>query len=243
MGGAFRALGGGTEVVEGNPAAMGVHRRYLIELSGAWDPRNPFGFGSLSIMDSATSPMAAGLSYNLVSLGTGPTQHTAHVNTAAFSIPFANVLHLGASLRHVLMTGSRSANAMTGDAGLLLNLGGVVFSFSGHNLIDIHNPDFFRYYAIGGGFVGQSFSLGADVKADFNGPTPRYALGIGGEYVFGDTVPIRAGYSHDGWRNARVITGGAGIRIDGSAFELAYQHELGGAFSRLLALTLRMQVQ
>ena len=67
MGGAYRAIGGGTEVVDGNPAAISLRKRYLIELSGAWDPRNPFGFGSIGVLDSVTSPLAAGLSYRLVS--------------------------------------------------------------------------------------------------------------------------------------------------------------------------------
>src|ERR687891_2729967 len=69
MGGAFRALGGGTEAVEGSPASLAIFRRYLVELTGAWDPRNPFGFGSVSEMDSASGGLAAGLAYPLVSLG------------------------------------------------------------------------------------------------------------------------------------------------------------------------------
>src|SRR5687768_7098570 len=79
MGGAYRALGLGTEAVDGNPASLGVFKRYLIEISGAWDPRNPFGFGSVAMMDSATSPLAAGVAYHLVSVGEGETQRTAHI--------------------------------------------------------------------------------------------------------------------------------------------------------------------
>lgn len=243
MGGAFRALGAGTEVVEGNPAALGVQKRYLIELGGAWDPRNPFGFGSVSVMDSATSPMAAGLTYHLISVGANEHQRTAHVNTAAFSIPFGNALHMGMSMRHVLMTGATSANALTGDAGLLMNLGGIVFSLSGHNLIDIYNPDFPRYFAASGGFVSPVFSFAADVKGNFNGPQPIFSLSAGGEFVLGNAVPLRAGYTHEGWRNARIISGGVGLNIENGALDFGYQHELGGAYSRLLAITLRMQVQ
>ena len=50
MAGAFRSLGSGAEVIDGNPAALGVYKRYLIELSGGWDPRNPFGFGSVALI-------------------------------------------------------------------------------------------------------------------------------------------------------------------------------------------------
>ncbi len=243
MGGAYRALGAGTEVVDGNPAAIGLQKRYLIELSGAWDPRNPFGFGSIGVLDSVTSPLAAGLSYRLVSLGTGDTQRTAHINTAAFAMPFGQALHIGVSTRHILMTGAREANSMTGDAGLLLNLGGFVLSFAGHNLIDIGNDEFQRYFSASTGFVARTFSLAVDVRGDFNEPDPRFSWGAGGELVLGGVFPIRGGYSFDALSQARRVSGGLGFLIDGGAVDASYSHELGGAKSRLLALTLRMQVQ
>jgi hypothetical protein len=243
MGGAYRAIGGGTEAVDGNPAALGLFKRYLIELSGAWDPNNPFGFGSVGVLDSVTSAMAAGLSYRLVTVGKDADQRTAHINTAAFSIPFGQVLYAGVSTRHILMTGSRTANALTGDAGLLLNLGGFVLSVTGHNLIDINNEDFRRYFSASTGWVTQTFSVAADVRADFNEPVPRYSWGAGGEYVIGGAFPIRAGYSQDGITRAQRVSGGLGVLIDGGAVDASYSHELGGANSRLLALTLRMTVQ
>ena len=243
MAGAFRSLGSGTEVIDGNPAALGVYKRYLIELSGGWDPRNPFGFGSVALMDSVTSPLAAGIEYHLISLGNEGDHRVAHVNTAAFSIPFGQALHIGVSTRHVLMTGSRDANAITGDAGLLLNLGGFVMAVSGHNLVDIYNPDFQRYFAASVGWTSPVFSLSTDVRGNFNGPSPLFAVSAGGEWVIGNTVPIRAGYSWDQFRNARILAGGLGVNIEGGALDFAYQYELGGSFSRMMALTLRLQVQ
>lgn len=243
MGGAFRAMGGGTDVVDGNPAAMGVFRRYVIELSGAWDPRNPFGFGAISVMDSATNPLAAGVNYQLVSVGSGADHRVAHINTAAFGLPFGDVLHVGMSARHVLMTGAHAANAITGDAGVLLNLGGLTFSVAGHNLVDIYNPDFPRYYSGAAAFLTPVFSIAADVKADFNGANPAFAFSGGGEYLLFNALPVRAGYTHDLIRNARVVSGGLGFFVENGSVDVAYQHELGGSFSRLLALTLRMQLR
>lgn len=243
MGGAFRAMGGGTEVIDGNPAAMTVYRRYLIELSGAWDPRNPFGFGSLSVMDSASNPIAAGLNYQLVSVGSGDDHRVAHINTAAFGLPFGQLLHVGLSTRHILMTGTRTANALTGDAGVLLNFGGLTFTVSGHNLIDIYNEDFPRYFAGGAAFMTPVFNIAADVKADFNGESPAFSFHGGAEYLLFNALPIRGGYTHDLIRNARVVTGGLGIFVENGTIDFGYQHELGGSYSRLLAVTLRMQLQ
>ncbi len=243
MGGAFRALGGGTEAVEGSPAALAVYRRYLIELGGAWDPRNPYGFGSVSVMDSVTSPLAAGLSYTLLSLGEGDTARVAHINTGAFSIPFGEIFHIGASMRHILMTGSRSANALTGDAGLLLRFGPLTIAGAGHNLIDISNEDFPRHFSAGLGFTLPIFSVAVDGRGYFQGDEPIYSFAGGGEFIIARMFPVRAGYSHDNFRGARTVTGGAGVFIQNGAVDLAYAHELGGSFSRMLSITFRMQVQ
>jgi hypothetical protein len=222
---------------------MGLYKLYVLELSGAWAPENPFGFGSVGLMDGGTNgPTAAGLSYQYVSLGAGDAQHTAQIATMAFAFPLGQSLSLGLSGRHVGMSGAEKANAVTGDAGLLLNLGGLVFSVAGHNLIDINHVEFQRYYSAGAGYVAQSFSLAGDVRGDYNGPSPRYSWNAGGELVLGSTVPLRLGYSHDAIAQANRLGGGIGILMDGSALDLGYSHELGGLKSRLLALTLRMQM-
>jgi hypothetical protein len=243
MGGAFRALGAGTEAVEGSPASIAVRKRYLIELGGAWDPRNPFGFGSVSVMDSVTSPLAAGLSYSLVALGEGDAERVAHVNTGAFALPIVSAFHVGMSIRHVLMTGSRSANAFTGDAGAVLLLGPLSISATGHNLINIYNPDFPRTFSAGLGFTTPVFALAVDGRGDFRGEEPAYAVHAGGEFIIARVVPVRAGYAHDDLRGSRTVTGGAGFFIQNGAVDLAYQHELGGSYSRLLAISFRMLVQ
>ncbi len=242
MGGAFRALGAGTETVEGSPAGISAQKRYLIELGGAWDPRNPWGFGSLSVMDSATSPLAAGLSYSLMSLGSGDAQRVAHVNTGAFAIPLG-AFHVGASMRHILMTGARSANALTGDAGALLQLGPLSMAFTGHNLIDVRNPDFPRHFSAGLGFALPVFSVALDGRGYFGGEEPVYAFHSGAEFILARQFPLRAGYIHDNLRGARTVTAGAGVFIQNGAVDLAYQHELGGSFSRIFSITFRLQVQ
>jgi hypothetical protein len=243
MGGAFRALGSGTEAVEGNPASMAVFRRYLVELGGAWDARYPFGFGSIAVMDSASSPVAAGVAYHLVSLGEGDQHRIAHLNTGAITLPFGESFFIGASARYVLMSGARESNAMTGDAGLLLRLGSFVASVSGHNLVDIHNPDFPRTFAGALGLITPDLTLSADLQGDFNGQRPAYAFSGGGEWVLGGAVPVRAGFMRDLIRGGNFIGAGLGFLVQGGGLDLSYRHELGGSRSRLLGLTVRFQVQ
>ncbi|HZA13550.1 MAG TPA: hypothetical protein VE618_03600, partial [Myxococcaceae bacterium] len=243
MGGAYRALGGGTEAVEGNPASLAVFRRYLVELTGAWDPRNPFGFGSVSVMDSASGGLAAGLAYHLVSVGNGESHRVAHLNTAAFCLPFGQSLHVGVSARHVVMTGSRQANAITGDAGLLLRMGPVMATVSGHNLVDISNPDFPRTFAGALGLITPEFTLAADVRGDFDRAHPALSFSGGAEWVAGGALPLRAGFARDLIHGGSFVGAGIGFLVEGGGIDLGYRHELGGSYSRLLSVTFRLQVQ
>jgi hypothetical protein len=242
MGGAYRALGLGAEAVTGNPASMSVVRGYVLELGGAWDPRNPFGFGGVSVMDSQSGPVAGGLAYQLVSVGEGIDQRVTHLNTVSFSVPLGP-LHLGGSARHLLSTGAAPRNALTSDAGLLLQLGGFTVSAAGHNLIDVAALDFPRYYSFSGAYLGPMLRVAADVRTDLGERGGLLAYNAGAEWVLGDFLPLRAGYGYDQLTGARSIGAGLGLMLDGMELDLGYRHELGGAFSRLLALTIRMRVR
>src|SRR5687767_14802752 len=100
MGGAWRALGMRAEAGTGNPAAF---RSYRIELTGAWDWVGQDAFGMVAVADSVTSLLAAGVSYQLVTLGKGPERSTAHINTVASALPIANSLLIGVSTRYLLL--------------------------------------------------------------------------------------------------------------------------------------------
>src|SRR5690349_12791750 len=68
MGGAYRALGLGTEAILGNPAAMALWKMYRMEVHGSWDAKGHDAFGGVSVMDGKTSDLAAGLDYHFLSL-------------------------------------------------------------------------------------------------------------------------------------------------------------------------------
>lgn len=243
MGGAYRAHGLGAEAIAGNPAALPLYRRYQLELTGAWDAQTKFGFGSLAIADSATSEIAAGVSYDYVSLGRGEERRTVHLNTLALAVPLGGSFFLGASGRHVLMPGR--ANAVTMDAGLLIRpVPSLAIAASGHNLIDIHNPDVTRYFQLGSAFLGNLFTAAFDVRADFQDEeAPQLSYGAGLEYVTGNAFPVRGGYSYSAVTRTHFLSGGLGLITEGGGMDLAYRHELGGAGSRMLALTIKVQVQ
>jgi len=243
MGGAFRALGQDAESIDGNPASMSLRKQMVTEISGAWDVATKYAFATVSMMDSTTEPLGGGVSYHLVSIGRGANRTVANVSALALSYALSDSWFLGASTKYVQMSGAISGNAITADAGLTLHIfGGLVGSFSGHNLIDIRNPLMTRYYAASLGYLGGPLTLAADVKGDFGiAPTPQFAYSFGGEYVFGP-VPLRGGYAYDSISHSHFISGGLGFATQGNGFDLAYRHEVGGAQGRLLVLTFNIKI-
>jgi hypothetical protein len=245
MGGAWRALGVGAESGTGNPAALAAFRTYRVELTGSWDWVGKDAFGMVALADSSTSLLAAGVSYQLVSLGKGVERATGHLNTVGLAIPFGNNLMVGVSSRYLLLRGARSANAITGDAGIIFRPSPVIsLGVSGHNLIGTGNAELSRYYSAHAGVFAGLLTIAADVRADFETQgrtTLTYSGGL--EYLFGQSFPLRAGYTWDGFTRSSQVGVGIGLMTPGGGIDLAYRHDFGGENGRLVALTFKVQVQ
>jgi opacity protein-like surface antigen len=245
MGGAWRALGVGAESGTGNPAAVAAFRTYRIELTGGWDWVGKDAAGMVAVADATTSALAAGVSYQLISLGKGTQRATAHLNTVALALPLADSLMIGVSSRYLLMRGARQANAITGDAGILIRPSGFLsLGVSAHNLIGTGNPELTRYYSAHAGIFAGLLTVAADVRADFetnNRTTFTYSGGM--EFILGQLVPVRAGYTWDGFTRSSQLGLGIGVLTGGGGLDLAYHQDFGGEKGRLIALTFKVQVR
>jgi hypothetical protein len=243
MGGAWRALGLGAEAGTGNPAALALIRSYRVELTGAWDWAQKDAFGMLAVSD-ATNPLAAGVSYQLGSLDAGVQRTTVHLNTLALALPLFEGLLVGVSSRYLLMRGARSADAITGDVGVVVRPSEFfALGASAHNLLRTPHPELAPYYSAHLGVLTGMFVLGADVRADFETNeqlTLTYSGGV--EVLLGQTFPLRAGYTYDGFTRSSQLGFGLGFLSQGGGLDLSYRHDLGGEQGRLVALTVKVQV-
>jgi hypothetical protein len=239
MGGAYRAVALGGEAITGSPAALALRRRYDFELSGAFDSQTKFGYASAAVIDSQTTDLAAGASYHFVSLGRGDQQRSVNLVALAFAAGISENVFIGGGVKYLMESGAVSANAVTVDAGLLVRLSeGLIATITGQNLVDISNKDLSRYYALGLAYVTGAITVAADARADFTGPSTRFAYHTGLEYILSGAFPLRAGYMHDNIIGTEYISGGVGFAGKGGGIDLAYRHELGGNNSRLFALAL-----
>jgi hypothetical protein len=244
MGGSFHGMGYGTETVNGNPALLAMYKRYQLELGGAWDIPNGYGFGGIAIIDSATSALAYGQSYTLVTFDSPFGRSVAHLNTTAIAYPFADWLSLGVSARYQIITGPYATNSITMAAGAAVRIFDAwIIAFSGHNLIPVASPLVNRFFALSTSASFGSFTPSFEWRMDFNAPFPRFAWATGVEWIAGDVVPIRAGFDWDNITGTRYLSAGVGFTVSGSGVDVAYRHELGGYNGRLIAVTLRLQSQ
>jgi hypothetical protein len=249
MGGAYRALGLGLETVTGNPAAMSLYRRYIIELSGLWDFTSREAFGAAGVMDS-TNPLAAGVTYHLIAFGEVNDRSLAHLNSLALSIPVTESLHVGASAHYLYATGALRANAVTGDAGVALRLGeNLAVAVGGHHLIPTGHPELSTYWTGSASFIAGLVAAAADVRLEPRpNLSPLWGLNVGGEYVMGSGFPVRVGYSFvqraspgdpEVTALSHFLSAGLGYITEGGGLDVAYRHELTGV-GRAVAVTLRI---
>jgi hypothetical protein len=243
MGGAYESLGYGAEAIGGNPAALSLAKRFSGELSGTYDIATQYGVGSVALVDSRTSQVAAGISYHFATFG-GSERRWSHISTLALSYPLAPWLHIGVAGRHYFLLGASSTNAVTMNAGVILKpVSFISLGLSGHNLISPLNRDVPRYFvaSVSGQFFGQVTPV-FDLRLDANGVSARTGFHGGLEWVVAETFPLRIGYEYDGIAGHQFLSGGLGLQVDGTGVDVAYRHELQGDNARMLAATIKIQL-
>jgi hypothetical protein len=242
MGGAYRGVGYGTETISGNPALISMYRRYQLELGGAWDIPNGYGFGGISIVDSATTELAYGQSYTLVTFDSPYGRSTAHLNSTALAYPIFDWLHVGIAGRYQLIYGPYATNSITMNAGAAVRIfDSWIIGFSGHNLIPVASALVNPFFALSTSASFGLFTPSFEWRMDFNAKFPRWAWAVGLEWIAGEVVPIRAGFTWDNITGQRFVSGGLGFFIEGSGVDIAYRYEIGGYQGHLIALTVKLQ--
>jgi hypothetical protein len=240
MGGAFRAFGLGLETVTGNPAAMSLYQHYNLEASGAWDITQRAAWASAGVMDS-TNKIAGGVAYHLVSWGEFADRTLAHLNTLALSAPLVeNTVYIGASVHYLFSTGALRANAVTGDAGLIVRLfEAFTIGLSANNVVDTRHSDLSTYFTAAAAFSNGTLSVVADARGEYQeGAAPKLGFNVGGELVFAEGIPLRAGWALDESGHT-FLSGGAGWMFQGGSIDGAYRHETNG-IGRAIAVTVKI---
>jgi opacity protein-like surface antigen len=235
----------GTLALYANPASLSFDERVEIEGSGTLDfANNSYKFFGIGVADSKAGPVAAALSYHLVSTGPSEARTTAHLLTLAVAVPIAKMFHIGLSGRQHFVRGPQNSNPFNLNAGIGLTLLENVLSLSAsaHNLINTSSIDIPRYFVLSGSGNILGLIATAEMRGNFNDNQSRFTWGGSLEYTFLEMLAVRGGYAYDQVQKASILGVGLGFSASGGSVDLGYRYTFGGMKNNVLALTGRIHI-
>jgi hypothetical protein len=228
--GASRGAASGNEAIFLNPAAVGAMRRYSLQLDYAHATGTDSGDGFvLSIVDSLSNPQfPTGLAYRYASVGEGADKVTGTTKDFALGFALGDSLLLGTRVTYITYAKEgHDFSQFTGDLGVLAKLGGVNVGATGYNLLRVDSQDVSRGFATGIGIGDdRSYLLAADLRWDWPQDKAMRSWSVAGEYLFGDALALRAGYSTDAVRGTAFWSTGLGLITQSIGLDVGYRHDL-----------------
>jgi hypothetical protein len=237
---------GGNDSIYLNPGSIAARRRYSIEAGGLFDRRSSETdkfFGG-SVVDSQSSPLTAGVSYQRAQSG----EYTGNIGHLALAGPVMEKLWLGVTGKYLSLHGPTPVGAGTMDAGLLWQVAEMIsIGITGYNLIPISNKAVAPLGAGAGLALGSdtSFQVLADWRGDFDrlaGKTAnRYALGA--EWLVKSLVVLRGGWMHDEVYDTNWWSVGGGLVAQhGIALDIGYRQSIDSPSAKTFAASLKFFV-
>lgn len=217
MGNAQRAIAVFSDAVLMNPAAMSLSKSYALEAGYAWSQAPNAHRMNLSVIDSDTTVVAAGVAYQFERR---IKAQNLDVHRLSFAASYAyKFFYVGVTMRYMEANRAEAvpeeiktelpvppANTpyrsyINGDVGILLKpIQYLSLAAVGYNLVYNKKNQELSPIALGLGAAAhiKSLTVAFDALLDFQslGKTaPRYHLG--GEYTIAKMIPLRAGFIAD----------------------------------------------
>lgn len=257
MGGVQRGIGLTNETIYSNPAGIGVRRRYDAEFQYQRDGVNDLNAFNLSVLDAMTGPVGGAVAYTFRQ--GGRYDASLHQVNMGFGLPLGENLAVGIMGKHIFghdtpPGGTRQEPSLwSGDIGLIAK---VANSFqvgvSSRNLIRDQKSQLIRRdLGAGVAYIDETITIGGDIIWDLDDELRGTAYRVGGEYLAGQTFPLRFGFARRPFRTLQAegtidngmestLSGGTGLVFGQGALNFGYEHSLQrkGAFQFAIAATL-----
>ena len=266
MAGALRASAAGGAAPQLNPAGMVLGRTYVI--SGAYQFRSgdSASLSSVSIVDSMTAKVAAGLYYNfgrgtIDQTAAGPEGNlaveqtqTSHETGLSLAVPFGSSVLFGVTTKYinhssdlkgelpVQITGV-DLSRFTMDIGTIVAFSQLRLAVVGYNLVSVGDPRFSRALAMAASYqIGATLLVEFDTVLDFDvdPDTTRASLHGGAEVFLGQHYALRTGVVHDTALNATSLAWGLGLMSRRMALELGLRQQVDGGKQTLFVTSLQL---
>jgi len=260
FGGAYRAVASGNDALYYNPAGMAFSRRYNLDADYIYHPISTAHWTGLSLVDSTTSALAAGLDVHVGIDATQKPLNLTWLGSFSLAYPIADIFSLGVTLRYVYLSNQTTSNGdhkVTGDIGLMLQLPfGLSFAAVGYNLLPTQTTELPLSVGFGAAFhLGAESSIASSPALAFKGftlavdyllkgllsdKTMQHQIAIGGEYYIADIVPIRLGYEWGITEKRHVLSAGLGVFFQVIEIEALFEQNLVDFNQRTFGAGLRV---
>ncbi len=265
MGGSLRATPSGNNAVLLNPAGMSLTAAYQIGAFYQYRGADEAGHLNVSVVDSITSRLAAGLFYSFMHASPRRTVPTGgghifaldesidgHNAGLSLSYPIGNVFYFGLTSRYVSHAieqpeGTPEAfleetvTGVTMDVGGILRLSSFNIAVVGYNLVPLEGDRFPQLLGLGASYTfGTSFLAEFDTVLDFTSAEevkPSYHFGA--ELFMAKAYALRAGMMHDTLREATYVTGGFGLVSKAVAVDFGLRQMVDGGAETTVSGALR----
>ena len=225
-----------------NPA--GMSRSYLYSTEFGYFRAGPSDVNavSVSVVDSKTQPqLATGLSYGFHFSDDGADiDESGHDVRLGFAHPaIQDRFNLGVTLRYLALERTVDKNTESFPEGFTMDFGALISASSefhigltAHNIIDLDNPNVRRRAGGGIAYTGASITLDVDGLVDFSSDleSPQPVIAAGLEFLAAGSVPIRAGFTHDGAVDQNWVSGGLGFmtgeNVNGGQFSVTFRQNI-----------------
>ncbi|MCP4606649.1 MAG: hypothetical protein GY847_40105 [Proteobacteria bacterium] len=248
LGGTMRASPSGTSGIYLNPAVLAMVPLYHIELMYQYTGQEQMHMGGLAVVDSVTTFIAAGLSFNYSGIRQQRTEHDSFDGRLALAGGIANVFYLGVTGRYMHLEQNKSSNkwgpagtpalppsssqqidGITFDIGSAFRLGNVVtLGLVGYNLTNTGSV--FAPIELGGGIglhLLDMLLLELNGVVDFTShDDPSWEIHFGSELFLARKVALRAGYIYDIYFDLHSLTAGLGYVDTQFALDFGFMQEV-----------------
>jgi hypothetical protein len=242
---AYRGTITGNDGTFTNAASLAAVRRYSIEVQYLLER-----FGATrewqsyqgSIVDSETTPVTAGLVYTRITHGPA----TGNVFHVPLALPLGTNLYGGVTGKYLDLTaGAARQRFATADASLYWQPSSLVgIGVAGYNLVPVGDRADAPQSMGVGLHVGdqQRFNLLGDWRGDFQRRGKLASAWSGGaEYLVGDSLPVRAGFTRDSVRGGSWWSVGLGLVTSGGwAIDLGYRQGVQSPQDRTFGAAIKL---
>jgi hypothetical protein len=270
MGGTLRAAPSAETALLLNPAGLTLNRNYVINGLYQYRGSDSGSLMNVSIADSVTKTLAAGLFYSYThasprrSLATTTAPpfeleetRQSHEVGLAMAYPIGDMFHLGLTGKYVDLGVEQPeftpASAVDdGTSGFTMDFGGIIRLGSSLNLavvlqnaIPLDHHDYPMQLGMGAAYaLGTFFLAEFDAVLDFDSAEEvKASYHGGGELFLGKRYALRGGAMHDTVRQPTYVTGGLGLVAQRMGLDFGLRQMVEGGAETMVAFSIRLFIQ